>query len=59
MAACRFEVHHCVPRCLLGFYDRFVTGDLDGEGLQAWWNWEEEAFRYGVDPDLSRKELEH
>ena len=58
MAACRFEVHHCVPRSLLSFYDRFVTGDLDGEGLQAWWNWEEEAFRYGVDPDLSRKELE-
>jgi len=38
MAACRFEVHHCVPRCLLSFYDRFITGDLDGEGLQAWWN---------------------
>jgi hypothetical protein len=58
MAACRFEVHHCVPRCLLSFYDRFVTGDMDGEGLQAWWSWEEEAFRYGVDPNLSRKELE-
>ena len=30
MAACRSEVHHRVPRCLLGFFDRFVDGDLDG-----------------------------
>ena len=58
MAACRFEVHHRVPRCLLGFYDRFVAGELDGEGFQAWFDWEEEAFRYGVDPDVSREELE-
>jgi hypothetical protein len=58
MAACRFEVHHCIPRCLLGFYDRFAAADLDGEGLQAWFEWEEEAFRYGVDPDVSREELE-
>jgi hypothetical protein len=58
MAACRVEVHHRVPRCLLGFYDRFLAGELDGEGFQAWWDWEEEAFRYGVDPDVSREELE-
>jgi hypothetical protein len=58
MAACRLEVHHRVPCCLLGFFDRFVAGDLDGEGLQAWFDWEEEAFRYGVDPDVSREELE-
>jgi hypothetical protein len=58
MTACRVEVHHRIPRCLLGFFDRFVAGDLDGEGLQAWFDWEEEAFRYGVDPDVSREELE-
>ena len=58
MASCRFEVHHRVPGCLLGFYDRFVAGELDEEGFQAWWDWEEEAFRYGVDPDVSREELE-
>jgi hypothetical protein len=58
MAACRFEVHHRVPRCLLGFYDRCVRGGLDGEGFQALFDWEEEAFRYGVDPDVSREELE-
>ncbi len=58
MAACRTQVHHRVPRCLLGFYDRFLAGELDGEGFQAWWEWEEEAFRYGVNPDVSREELE-
>jgi hypothetical protein len=58
MAACRVEVHHRIPRCLLGFHDRFVAGGLDGEGLQTWFDWEEEAFRYGVDPDVSRGELE-
>ena len=57
MAACRFEVHHRVPRCLLGFFDRAASGDLDGAGLQAWFEWEEEAFRYGVDPDISRVDL--
>jgi hypothetical protein len=58
MAAYRSKVHHRVPRCLLGFYDRFAAGELNREGLQAWWEWEEEAFRYGVDPDVSREELE-
>jgi len=58
MAVCRVEVHHRIPRCLLGFFDRAIEGDLDGEGLQAWIQWEEEAFRYGVDPELSRDELE-
>lgn len=57
MAACRFEVHHHVPRCLLGFFDRAASGELDGAGLQAWFDWEEEAFRYGVDPDVSREGL--
>ena len=57
MAACRFEVHHHVPRCLLGFFNRASSGELDGLGLQAWSDWEEESFRYGVDPDVSRGEL--
>jgi hypothetical protein len=58
MTACRTEVHHRVLRCSLGFYDQFVAGELNGEGFQTWWDWEEEAFRYGVDPDVSREELE-
>ncbi len=57
MAASHFEDHHYVPQCLLGYFDRFAAGDLDGEGLQVWFQWEEEAFRYGVDPDVSREEL--
>ena len=52
------ELHHSVPRCLLGYFDRAKEGDLDPAGLQAWFEWEEEAFRYGVDPDISREELE-
>jgi hypothetical protein len=57
MAACSVEVHHHVPRYLLCVHDRFVAGNLDGEGFQAWFEWKEEAFRYGVDPDVSREEL--
>ena len=57
MAACRFEVHHRISRCLLGFFDRAASGGLDGAGLQAWFEWEEEAFRYGIDPEVSRGEL--
>lgn len=57
MAACRFEVHHYVPRCLLGLFDRSISGELDAAGLQAWFDWEEEAFRYAVDPDISREDL--
>jgi hypothetical protein len=52
------ELHHSVPQCLLGFFDRASEGDLDPAGLQAWFEWEMEAFRYGVDPDVSREELE-
>ncbi len=57
MAASRFEVHHRVPRCLLGFFERTASGELDAAGLQAWFEWEEEAFRYSVDPDISREDL--
>ena len=49
--------HHRVPRCLLRAYDRACGGELDSEGLQAWFDWEEEAFRYGVDPDIPRDDL--
>ena len=53
MAAPRFELHHGIPRCLLGFFDRFAAADLDAEGLRAWFEWEEEASRYGVRAVLS------
>ena len=51
------HLHHHVPRCLLRSYDRACEGELDAAGLQAWFDWEEETFRYGVDPDISRADL--
>jgi hypothetical protein len=57
MAASAVEVHHRVPRCLLDFFDQAASGEPDGAALQAWFAWEEEAFRYGVDPDVSRGKL--
>lgn len=51
------EIHHRLPRCLLGSFDRAQGADLDPAGLQAWLDWEEEAFHYGVDPDVSREGL--
>jgi hypothetical protein len=55
--AARREIHHRVPRCLLKAYDRSHGPGLEPEDLQAWFDWEEEAFRYEVDPDISREEL--
>ncbi len=57
--AARFELHHRVPQCLLGLYDRaaFHYGDEDCEGIQLWLEFEWEAMRYGVDPDISRDDL--
>ncbi len=51
------HVHHRVPRCLLKAWDRGHGPGLDPEDLAAWFDWEEEAFRYGVNPDSSRDEL--
>ena len=51
------HLHHRIPRCLLRAHDRACEGELDAAGLQAWFEWEEEAFRYGVDPDVSRDGL--
>ena len=31
---------------------------LESHPKKAWFEWEGEAFRYGVDPDVSREELE-
>ena len=53
------EVHHEIPRCLLGLRDRADAhpDPLSGEGLQLWLDYELEAMRYGVDPDASPDEL--
>jgi len=54
----RQEVHHSVPQCVLRLRDRADAHPaLDAEGLQLWLDYELEALRYGVDPDVSREEL--
>lgn len=53
------EIHHEIPRCLLGLRDLadWHPEPLSGEGLQLWLDFELEAMRYGVDPDVTRDEL--
>ena len=53
------EVHHQIPRYLLGLRDRAdaYPDPLNGEGLQLWLDFECEALRYDVDPDASPEEL--
>jgi hypothetical protein len=51
------EIHHTVPQCLLRLRERAEAAALDGEGIEAWLEFEHEALRYGVDPDMSREEL--
>ena len=51
------EVHHRVPRCLLRLRERADTAPFDGEGIELAMDFEHEARRWGVDPDVSRDEL--
>ena len=51
------HLHHRIPRSLLKVYDRGHGPGLEPEDLAAYFEWEEEAFRYGVNPDVSREEL--
>jgi hypothetical protein len=55
----RLELHHHVPQCLLTLRDKADAASLtlDGAGIEAWLEYEHEAMRYGVDPDVSRDEL--
>jgi hypothetical protein len=57
MAAYAAQIHHRIPRRLLKVWDEGHGSDLGPEDLAAWIEWEEEAFRYGVDPDVSREDL--
>lgn len=58
MAAHTEELHHAAPRCLLTLHEEVANGTLDGEGLQAWLSWEEEATRWSVPVEISRQDLE-
>ncbi len=56
------EAHHAVPRCLLRLHEEANSlpdgASLDGEGIQAWLEWEMEAMRWQVPVEVSRAELE-
>ena len=59
MAAHKPEAHHAAPRCLISLHERANgTTSLDGEGIQAWLQWEWEAMRWRVPVEISREELE-
>ena len=57
MAASAAQVHHRIPRRLLKVWDGGHGSGLGPEDLAAWIKWEEEAHRYGVDPEISREML--
>jgi len=59
VAARRPELHHATPRCLVPLHERANEGtQLDGEGIQAWLEWEMEAMRWRVPVEISREDLE-
>jgi hypothetical protein len=57
MAASAAQIHHRIPRRLLKVWDGGHGSGLGPEDLAAWIEWEEEAYRYGVDPEISREVL--
>jgi hypothetical protein len=58
VAAHKPEVHHAAPRCLLTLHERANGAELDGEGIQAWVEWEIEAMRWRVPVEIARSDLE-
>jgi hypothetical protein len=58
VASRKSEVHHAAPRCLLTLHERANGADLDGEGIQAWVEWEIEAMRWRVPGEIHRSDLE-
>lgn len=58
MAAHNLEVHHAAPRCLLRLYDATREPGTDGEGFEAWLEFEHEASRWGVPVTILRSDLE-
>jgi hypothetical protein len=47
------EVHHAAPRCLLKLREEAENG----AGVEAWLSWEEEARRWSVPVEISRRDL--
>ena len=57
MAARKPEAHHAAPRCLLRLHAKANGAALDGEGIQAWLEWEWEATRWRVPAEISEADL--
>ncbi len=51
------RVHRAVPRRLMALHERADGLPLDGEGVQAWLEWEWEATRWRVPVEVSAAEL--
>src|SRR3712207_9254669 len=58
MAAHSSETHHAAPRCLIKLHEKANGSPLDGEGIQAWVEWEIEAMRWRVPVEICREDLE-
>ncbi len=58
MATHKPEIHHVAPRSLLTLHEKANGTSLDGEGIQAWVEWEMEAMRWKVPVDISQDDLE-
>ena len=54
---CVGESHRAVPRRLVGLHEKANGLPLDGEGIQAWLEWEWEAARWRVPVEVSEAEL--
>jgi len=52
------EVHHAAPRCLLTLHDEAENGASGTGDVEAWLSWEEEARRWSVPVEISRRDLE-
>lgn len=52
------ELHHAAPRCLISLHEKANGASLDGEGIQAWLEWEMEAMRWRVPIEISKEDLE-
>ena len=52
------ELHHAAPRCLISLHEKANGSSLDGEGIQAWVEWEMEAMRWRVPIEISKDDLE-
>lgn len=58
MSRSQEELHHTAPRCLISLHEKANGSSLDGEGIQAWLEWEMEAMRWRVPIEISRDDLE-